>query len=279
MVKISIIIPVYNVEKYLSRCLDSVINQTMSELEIICVNDGSTDKSGEILSDYASKDKRLIVINQENQGISVARNKALEFSTGEYVGYIDSDDWVDLDYYEKLYKSAIENNSEIVAAEILRCNDKKASPIIQFDKEQTITDFSEKLRICDVPDSCFVWNKIYKRDFLINSGIKFIPKIIYEDILFTPKIILKSNRLSTVTNTYYHYYRHKNTLVRKQSEKAKQDKQMSQIKLEEFFKEHNIDVSSWTTNIQKTKIFGITVYKTKTKNKKTQHTLLNLIKW
>ena len=92
MPKVSVIIPVYNVEKYLKQCLDSVVNQTLKDIEIICVNDGSTDNSLEILEEYAQKDNRIIIISQENQGQSVARNIALEKATGEYVGFVDSDD-------------------------------------------------------------------------------------------------------------------------------------------------------------------------------------------
>ena len=97
--KISVIIPVYNVEKYLKRCLDSVINQTYKNLEIILVDDGSTDNSGKICDEYAKNDKRIIVIHKENGGVSVARNIGLDICTGDYVNFIDSDDWIDLKFF------------------------------------------------------------------------------------------------------------------------------------------------------------------------------------
>ena len=111
--KISIIVPVYNVEKYLERCLDSLINQTLKDIEIICINDGSTDNSSEILKEYAKKDSRIIIINQNNQGISVARNNGMNKAKGKYIGFVDSDDWVDLDFFEKLYKAAEKHNAQI----------------------------------------------------------------------------------------------------------------------------------------------------------------------
>ena len=102
MTKISVIIPVYNSEKFLKKCLDSIINQTLNDIEIICIDDGSTDKSLRILNNFADKDNRITIINQKNSGPSAARNKGIENAKGEYIGFVDSDDWIDLDFYEKL---------------------------------------------------------------------------------------------------------------------------------------------------------------------------------
>lgn len=109
---ISIIVPVYNVEKYLPKCLDSLINQTMRDIEVICVNDGSTDASLDILNDYASRDKRIVVINQENAGVSIARNNALACVKGEYYLFVDSDDWLDLETCEVVYNQITTNNAD-----------------------------------------------------------------------------------------------------------------------------------------------------------------------
>ena len=95
MAKVSIIVPVYNVEKYLRKCLDSLINQTLKDIEIICINDGSTDKSLEILEEYKNRDSRIILLNQENSGQSIARNNGIKKATGEYIGFVDPDDWVE----------------------------------------------------------------------------------------------------------------------------------------------------------------------------------------
>ena len=104
MPKISVIIPVYNVEKYLSRCLDSVCSQTFNDIEIICINDCSPDNSAEILQEYAEKDKRIRIINKEkNGGLSAARNSGFAVATGEYIYFLDSDDWIELDFLEKMY--------------------------------------------------------------------------------------------------------------------------------------------------------------------------------
>ena len=102
MVKISVIVPVFNVEKYLKFCLDSLTNQTIQDLEFICINDGSTDSSPDILEQFAKKDSRIKIFNQQNSGLSATRNRGVELATGEFLAFCDSDDWVDLDFYEKL---------------------------------------------------------------------------------------------------------------------------------------------------------------------------------
>ena len=120
-VKVSIIVPVYNTEKFLKKCLNSLINQTLKEIEIICVDDGSTDNSPTILNDFIKKDNRIKVIHQENSGISVTRNRAVSVAQGEYIGFVDSDDWVDEDFFEKLYNASQKYNSDIVAGDFFRC--------------------------------------------------------------------------------------------------------------------------------------------------------------
>ena len=119
-ISLSIIVPVYNVENYLIRCLDSLVNQTLKEIEIICINDGSKDNSLNILEEYAKKDSRIIILNQENAGLSAARNAGMEIAKGEYIGFVDSDDWVDLDFFEKLYIAAKNNDCDIAVADFIR---------------------------------------------------------------------------------------------------------------------------------------------------------------
>ena len=124
---ISVIIPVYNVEKYLRDCLNSVINQTYKDLEIICINDGSKDNSLSILEEYAKKDKRIIIINKENAGVSAARNDGIEKSTGEYLFCLDSDDYIDKDFLEVFYNNAKQNNSDLVILSNFWGLDKRAT--------------------------------------------------------------------------------------------------------------------------------------------------------
>ena len=120
MPKISIIVPVYNVEQYLAECIESIKDQSLTDIEIILVDDGSPDNSGAICDDYALKDDRIKVIHKKNGGLSSARNAGLEVAIGEYIGFVDSDDWVDGEMYEVLYKNAVENQAEIAACNIAK---------------------------------------------------------------------------------------------------------------------------------------------------------------
>ena len=129
MPKISIIVPVYNVEKYLSTCLDSLINQTLKDIEIICVNDGSTDNSLNILNEYAKNDPRIIVINKENSGPGACRNLGIEKATGEYIQFADSDDWIEKETCEICYQKAIEYNVNMLSFNANEIHTKKTFPI------------------------------------------------------------------------------------------------------------------------------------------------------
>ncbi len=113
MPKVSVIIPVYNTEKYLRQCLDSVINQTLTDIEIICVNDGSTDNSTNILNEYANNDSRIIVLSQKNSGAAIARNNGINNAIGDYLYFIDSDDYVDTTFLEKMYSKSLKYNADI----------------------------------------------------------------------------------------------------------------------------------------------------------------------
>ena len=160
MPKVSIIVPVYNVEKYLSKCLDSIVNQTLKDIEIICINDGSVDNSQSVLEAYAKKDTRIKVINQENLGLSCARNKGIDIAQGEYIGFVDSDDWIDLEFYEELYNNAINTQSDIAASSILRKRLITQKSRVLYKKSTIASDLQEKMDICKIPKCCYVWNKI-----------------------------------------------------------------------------------------------------------------------
>jgi glycosyltransferase involved in cell wall biosynthesis len=154
--KISVVIPVYNIpEKYLRKCLESVINQTLAEIEIILINDGSTNDSLKILEEYAQRDSRIILINKKNEGVSVARNIGLEIARGEYIGFVDADDWIDKNFYEVLYKTAKRENADIV--------------MTYFD----MFYISKQSIIMDGCLWCHIWNKVFRRKILEMGDIRF----------------------------------------------------------------------------------------------------------
>lgn len=278
MSKVSIIVPVYNVEKYLRKCIDSLINQTLNDIEIICINDGSTDKSLKILKEYKNRDSRIILLNQENSGQSVTRNRGIEIAKGEYLGFVDPDDWIDLDYYEKLYNAASTNDTDIAVGGIIRVTGIKKKKFLNFEKE-TLTDNTKlKFELCDVPEKSYIWNKIYKTQKLKEINLKFEEGRIFEDCIFTPQALFFLGKMVTVPNTYYYYLRRNNSTVKQRSQKANADSIYAHKKASEFIKEHNIDISSHEPKTYRFKIFGVTIFKIRQKGEKKQYALFNIIK-
>jgi glycosyltransferase involved in cell wall biosynthesis len=280
MTKISVIIPVYNVEKYLRECLDSVIHQTMKDIEIICVNDGSTDGSSDILNRYSMKDERFKIITQKNLGISVARNKGIESANGDYIAFIDSDDYLlNMDYYEKLYTACEKHNADIAVASIIRGNEKKSGYIYKVEEEKIATDYEKKLKICNIPESNFVWNKLYRRSKLLDSRIRFPEGYLYEDVFVTCKLLFCMDKLVSVPNVVYFYRKRRNSVIKNRSVKAKHDKLIAENEMYSFLKEKNISLKDLDGYTKKIKLFGITVFKTTIKKNIRKNTLLNCIKW
>ena len=194
MKKVSIIIPVYNVEKYIRRCLNSLVNQTLSDIEIIVVNDGTPDNSQTIIDEYVKKyPNKVISIIKENGGQGSARNLGLEKATGEYIGYVDSDDYVELNMYEELYNKAKESNSDIIVCG----NNLQSENYELISKDDVETEF--------LLGKMAVWNKLYKRKILIDNKIKFRSKVWYEDLDFTMKVYFSSKKISYVDNHLYNY--------------------------------------------------------------------------
>lgn len=279
MTKVSIIVPVYNVEKYLKRCLDSLVNQTLKDIEIICINDGSTDGSLAILNEYVRNDDRIVVINQENSGQSVARNRGIDVAKGEYLGFVDSDDWVSEDYFEKLHNSAIQNNAEIAVGGIIRLHKFNRRKFLTFAKETVTNDVNLKFELCDLPEKSYVWNKIYKSSKLKEIGLKFEEGIVFEDCIFTPQALFYFDKMVTVPDTYYFYWRRIDSTVTRKDGKSRVDSVYAHDKAQKFIEEHNIDISSHKPDCYRVKLFGLTVFKIRKKGPRKQYILFNIIKF
>jgi len=248
--KVSVIVPVYNVEKYLEKCLESLINQTLNEIEIIVVNDGSTDNSLNIIEKYAQKDYRIKIINQKNQGLSGARNSGFKLARGEYISFIDSDDWVDNDFLEKLYNSAISNNVSIAISTIIRKREKTQKYRVHYTEEKIYETLEDKINICNIPTCCYVWNKLYKKSLLENS--EFTVGRFYEDVLWTPEIIKKADKIITVPNTNYYYRVNNSSIVKKcQSPKKQEDSYFAKKCLKKFFEDNNLNLTKKQKTITK----------------------------
>lgn len=210
LVKVSVIIPVYNVEKYLKKCLDSVINQTLKDIEIICVDDGSTDNSPNILNDYKNSDERIQVIRQENRGHSGATNTGLKYVTGDYIFFVDSDDWIELTALEKLYNNAIENNSDLVLYDAIEYFSDNQTNVRNFYILRNLTDkvFTYKDEKKLVLNSYYVqWAKLYKTSFFRKHNLRLQDFLLFEDISLTVPATLLAERITYLPEILYHYNR------------------------------------------------------------------------
>lgn len=205
--KLSVVVLVYNTEYYLEECLDSLVNQTMDDMEIICVNDESTDNSLNILRQYARKYDNITVIDQKNQGGAVAGNNGLKVAKGEYVAIIDSDDVVVEDAYEKLYKKAKETDSDIVAGKPVKYVSKYQRQIAYknniWDEERTFTVDEFKEIYYDV----FYWNKIYRRKLVEEHDIYMIPGKIYADVPLVFRAYSFADKISIIPDVVYYWRR------------------------------------------------------------------------
>ncbi len=282
MPKVSVIVPVYNVEKFLPRCLDSIINQTLKDIEIICINDGSPDNCLSILEDYAKKDSRIRIINQENSGPSVSRNKGILMAQGEYIGFVDSDDWLDVDFYEKLYAAAQKYDADIAACGIkVYRKYSRVNYMLKYTKESCVDDLERKLYLCDVPETCNVWNKIYRTTFIKNNNIEFEVGINFgEDVSFTMEALYFSENLVTIPNTLYNYDRlNVNSIVRTKSDKLIRDAEHVHNRMSDFLKSKNINLPKTWRQVRKYKFLGITVLKVRYHSTRRECKLFNIIKF
>lgn len=276
MPKVSVIIPVYNVEKYLEKCLESIVGQTLRDIEIICVNDGATDNSPVILEKYAKNDPRIKIVNKLNGGLPSARNAGLEVATGEFIGFIDSDDWIDLDFYEKLYDAANKNQAEIAATGIIRKNEKKHKIRLKFTETKVYETFEDKVNVLDALRSPSVWNKIYKRDFLNRIALKFQNVRYYEDGYFTVNALYYCNKMAIAPNTNYYYFINPTSIVRSGKTKRKvYDKIMGRNYIVNFVREKcgraggkdgsGAKIKDWTMSAEtfRLELFGLTLFSVK----------------
>lgn len=246
MTKLSIIVPVYNVEKYLPKCLESLIKQTLNDIEIICVNDGSMDNSLAILKEFASRDSRIRIIDNQHQGVAKTRNTGIEQSTGEYIGFVDSDDYIDIDFFEKLYNSATKSNSDIAIASILKHKNFFNIYNAKYTKEEIAITIQDKIKLCEDKKHFFfyAWNKIYHSGFIKENNIKFSEGQIYEDVMFAIKALYYSNKIISVYGTKYHYIEHENSLTKSKDKtgEKEQDLVKAYSELQEFCNSKNIEI-------------------------------------
>ena len=225
MVKVSVIVPVYNGEKYLAQCLDSIINQTLEDIEIICVNDGSNDNSLSILEKYASKDNRIKIISTENNGLGAARNSGLELATGEFIAFVDADDWIDKETYGLLYSKSVSSNLDLLIFQLINYIENNGN-LVETDlynhkcfinhsiTEKSIFNHEDtKEYLFEIP-VCAV-SKLYKKEFLDKNNLRFPEGFLFEDNSFFYNAYLNAEKCGFLAKHLYFRRRHEESITQK----------------------------------------------------------------
>lgn len=224
--KVSIVVPIYNMEGYLTRCLDSLITQSFVDIEIIAVNDGSTDSSLSILHEYAKADCRVVVINKNNGGVSSARNEGIQAARGAYIGFVDPDDWVDEDMYGAMYKAATDDHADIIMCTYVRefgshSKEKKFDlpTKVMYGRDEVqskimrrlVGPLKEELASPEYLDAWgTVWSKLYRSELIKNNDVQFVDLSIVgsnEDSLFNIHAFYNAHSFVFLNQAYYHYWR------------------------------------------------------------------------
>ena len=232
MPKVSVIVPIYNVEKYLEKCINSLLSQTLEDIQIILVNDGSKDNSGNIAKECEKNNKdRVIYVEKENGGLSDARNYGLKYATGDFIAFLDSDDYIEKNAYEKMYNKAIEENADYVECDFIWEFPNK----IRVDKQYPYKNKKEMLSFVRV----VAWNKLIKRQLIIDNNLEFPKGLRYEDVEFTYKLIPFINKFAYVDKPFIHYVQRGGSIANVQNERTAEIFTVLDNVIE-FYKKNNI---------------------------------------
>ena len=232
MPKVSVIVPIYNVEKYLEKCINSLLSQTLEDIQIILVNDGSKDNSGNIAREYEKNNKnRIIYVEKENGGLSDARNHGLKYATGDFIAFLDSDDYIEKNAYEEMYNKAIEENADYVECDFIWEFPNK----IRVDKQYPYKNKKEMLSFVRV----VAWNKLIKRQLITDNNLEFPKGLRYEDVEFTYKLIPFVNKFAYVDKPFIHYVQREGSIATVQNERTAEIFTVLDNVIE-FYKKNNI---------------------------------------
>ena len=232
MPKVSVIVPIYNVEKYLEKCINSLLSQTLEDIQIILVNDGSKDNSGNIAKEYEKNNKdRVIYVEKENGGLSDARNYGLKYATGNFIAFLDSDDYIEKNAYEEMYNKAIEEDADYVECDFIWEFPNKT----RVDKQYTYKNKKEMLSFVRV----VAWNKLIKRQLIIDNNLEFPKGLRYEDVEFTYKLIPFINKFTYVDKPFIHYVQREGSIANVQNERTAEIFTVLDNVIE-FYKKNNI---------------------------------------
>ena len=242
MPKISVIVPVYNTEKYLHRCVDSILAQAFTDFELLLIDDGSTDSSGAICDEYAQADPRVRVFHIENGGASTARNLGLDNALGDWITFVDSDDWIGSNMYKDMITKAYEDKSEMVVCGVVIENNKIEKVQLQCPIEYVSNKSLQNISLIEGAICSSLWNKLFRRDLFIENNIKSEPRLsMWDDLWIVLRIRFFCPKISIVNNAYYHYRITDSPSITKSNVSSKISSQLLCASLlSDFFREKNV---------------------------------------
>lgn len=214
MCKLTVIVAAYNVQEYIYKCLNSLVNQTYKELEILVVNDGSTDKTENIIREFERKYRNLKLLNKKNGGLSSARNYGIKFATGEYIAFVDGDDYLNEKTYEYVMLKLLEEKSELAIFSYKKVFENRIKEI-KLNKKLYTDDFLKKLLSKSDEASIVVWNKIFKKDIILENNIYFENRAYFEDTGFIFRYLCFVKKITLVEKRLYYYIQHISSLTKK----------------------------------------------------------------
>ena len=220
---VSIIVPVYNAEQYISRCISCILDQTYRNIELILVDDGSSDKSAQIIDEESGKDKRIVVIHKINGGASDARNMGLSMCRGSYICFVDADDIIDPEYVMTMLSIAKEYDCDIVQCDYKKVNNRDIIFTRGDNKISVVssTDMLNRIYSESNVDTIVLWNKLFKKSVI--ADIRFPVGIMFEDEVFCPRVIYNASRIAITNSTLYYYYHNNNSVMNMEYSKKKLD--------------------------------------------------------
>ncbi len=254
--EISIIVPAYNCQNYIQKCLESLVNQTLKEIEIIIINDGSTDSTGTIIDDFAGIDGRIKVVNQTNQKQGAARNRGLEIAKGKYISFVDADDYVDLNYFEKMLAAIKRNNADAAVSSLVRKKNQKEKTQFLFEEEKIILNKDEVYLTFKIPYHWYVTGKLYKKKILEN--LCFEEGVCYEDVGFLIRAADRINSLVTVPDIKYYYVSNPESTMKSPSSTAKKLAHIdAMLNAAIYIKKNNLNIKEFPIYKRKILFFSV----------------------
>lgn len=219
MSQVSVIVPIYNTEKYLERCLKSIIKQTMEDIEILCIDDCSPDNSVEIVKKFCDQDNRIkLISHKQNLGLGGARNTGIKEASADYISGVDSDDYIQFDMLEKLYEATNDHQVDIVACGYQKISAEGKASFIDKSRNLAIHNTNHNIDIFTLTTPNF-WNKLWRKSLFIDNDIMFPEHLYYEDLATTPRILSKSRKINYIEGVYYNHVVRKKSIMRSCSDK------------------------------------------------------------